>query len=216
MLRRLIAVASTAILISLALLVGAWAYMAGTTAPHIATSLDAVAPAEVGLVLGTERLMRGRYLNPFFSNRIDAAAALYATGKVKYLIVSGNQAGASYDEPRDMKAALVMAGVPADRIYRDNAGFRTLDSVLRAKSIFGQEKVIVISQRSHLERALFLAQAHGLNFQGFAATDPPRPLLLGNDLREAFARPWAILDVLVDRRPRLAGKAVALGVDPAT
>src|SRR6202034_2604013 len=104
--------------------------------------------------------------NPFFVHRIAAAAALYRSGKVQYLIVSGNQARGGrakggYDEPSDMRDALIASGVPAKRIYRDYAGFRTLDSVLRAKSVFGQDRVIVVSQHFHLARALFLAARHG-------------------------------------------------------
>ncbi|WP_158554709.1 SanA/YdcF family protein [Methylovirgula sp. 4M-Z18] len=220
MLRKLLVFGLAAVLVCLGLIVGAWAYIAGTTDSRITASVDAVEPAEAGLVLGTARLIHGRFLNPFFSSRIAAATDLYASGKVKYLIVSGNREDSGpyagiYDEAADMKDALVMAGVPAEKIYRDDAGFRTLDSVLRAKSVFGQDKVVVVSQRFHLERALFLAEAHGLNFQGFAAKDPTQMPLQHVTLREAFARPWAVLDVLIGRAPRIAGKAVALGIDPA-
>ena len=200
---------------------GAWAFIAQRGSERITASPAALEPVEAGLVLGTSRLLRGGRSNLYFTYRIKAAAMLFASGKVKYLIVSGNQedggrAAGHYDEPTDMRDALVAAGVPAARIYRDFAGFRTLDSVLRAKSIFGQDHVIVVSQRFHLERALYLAQAHGLNFQGFEAQDVPLRAGVRIRARELVARMGAVLDILIDRSPRMGGKPVVLGTDPPT
>jgi SanA protein len=115
-----------------------------------------------------------------------------------------------------MRDALIAAGVPPQRIYRDYAGFRTLDSVLRARSIFGQERVIVVSQRFHLERAIFLAAENGLSFQGFEAKDAPLRYEVTTKIREAGARLWALSDVLIGRAPRLQGRTVQIGVDPPT
>jgi SanA protein len=92
---------------------------------------------EVALVLGCSRNTAHGWSNPFFEHRIHAAASLYRSGKVRYFIVSGDNSRPGYDEPSDMKQALVERGVPADRIYRDFAGLRTLDSVVRAREIFG-------------------------------------------------------------------------------
>ena len=173
---------------------GPWALIEATSAARIYASLDDLPPAQAGLVLGSSRLVRNYVANPFFRNRIDAAAALFKAGKVEYLIVSGNQARGGrprggYDEPADMRDALIAAGVPAARIYRDYAGFRTLNSIVRAKQIFGQDRVIVVSQPFHLARALFLARGRGLDDDGFAAADVP----LRFGVRTLSAR---------DRRPR--------------
>jgi len=201
---------------------GAWFGLEASVAGRIHASPDELQPADAGLVLGTSRLVRGGYINPYFANRIAAAASLFVSGKVKYLIVSGNQsdggrAAGGYDEPTDMRDALVLAGVPRDRIYRDYAGFRTLDSILRAKLIFGQDRVIVVSQRFHLERALFLARGHGLDDDGFeAAEDAPMREEIATRIREAGARLLALIDVLDRREPRFAGKPIELGVDPPT
>jgi len=200
---------------------GAWFYIETTSAAHIYASPDDIAPAKAGLVLGSAKLVRNYVSNPFFRNRIEAAAALYKTGKVEYLIVSGNQARGGrprggYDEPADMRDALIAAGVPAARIYRDYAGFRTLDSVVRAREVFGQDRVIVISQAFHLARALFLARARGLADDGFAAKDPPLRFGVRAKLREIAARGLAVYDVLVGAEPRYRGHPVQLGVDNPT
>ena len=191
------------------------------TRDHIYASPDDLRPARAGLVLGSARLARNYVGNPFFRHRIEAAARLFKAGKVEYLIVSGNQARGGrprggYDEPADMRDALIAEGVPADRIYRDYAGFRTLDSVLRAKEIFGQDRVIVVSQHFHLARALFLARTRGLDDDGFEAEDVPLRFGVSTHLREIGARVRAVWDAWRRREPRFHGRPVALGVDAPT
>jgi SanA protein len=198
-----------------------WSVIALSSRPYIYASADALRPAKAGLVLGSARRLRDYVANPFFTNRIAAAADLFKAGKVEYLIVSGNQARGGrprggYDEPADMRDALIGAGVPAERIYRDYAGYRTLDSIVRARAIFGQDRVIVVSQPFHLERALFLARAHGLDDDGFAAEDVPLRYGLRTDLREIGARMAALLDVWLGTPPRRLGAPVQLGVDAPT
>jgi SanA protein len=198
-----------------------WAFVEVSSGPYIFQSVDDLRPAKAGLVLGSSRLLRNYVSNPFFANRISAAAQLYKAGKVEYLIVSGNQArggrpNGGYDEPSDMRDALIAAGVPATRIYRDYAGYRTLDSIVRAREIFGQTRVIVVSQPFHLARALFLARWRGLEDDGFAADDAPALLGLRTHLREAVARPGALYDLLVGTPPRRLGAPVQLGVDAPT
>ena len=221
MISRIFKLAAAALVLALLGGFGAWTYVAGRAAPMIHSSVETVPEAEAALVLGSSRLLPGGYLNPYFAYRIETAAALYASGKVRYLIVSGNQArggrnAGGYDEPTDMRDALVELGVPAASIYRDYAGFRTLDSVLRAKSIFGQQKVILVSQRFHLERALYLAAAHGLTFSGFVARDVTLSYDLKTKAREVMARIWAVGDVLANTGARYGGPPVVLGVDAPT
>ncbi len=197
----------------------AWTIVEREAAPRIHTSVEDLPQARAGLVLGTSRLLPGRYPNPYFEYRIAAAAKLYEFGKVDYLIVSGNQSQGGrptggYDEPNDMRDALVAAGVPGDRIYRDYAGFRTLDSVLRANSVFGQDRVIVVSQHFHLARALYLAAQHGLSYEGLEADDPSWRLNDLTKLREVGARVKAVFDTALGVGPRFGGARIALGVDP--
>ena len=148
----------------------------------------------VGLVPGTSSKYHGRD-NAFFTARIKAAALLYAAEKVKYLIVSGGRDGDS-DEPTEMKSALVAKGVPADHIYCDYAGNRTLDTVLRAQSAFGQEDFTIISQRFQNERALYFARRHGMmDTVAFNAANAPLGSTLKMYFREIPARAVAVVQV---------------------
>src|SRR6266705_17552 len=118
-------------------------------AGRIFTSLEMIPENDAGLVLGTSKLTRRGKPNLHFNQRITAAAALYHAGKVHHLLVSGDNHIASYDEPTDMRDALVAAGVPADAITCDYAGFRTLDSVIRAKEIFNLQQCTIITEEFH-------------------------------------------------------------------
>lgn len=166
----------------------------------------------VGLVLGTSRSVKGRP-NLYFRYRIEAAAALFHEGKVKHLIVSGDNHQAGYDEATDMRDALVAAGVPDSCITLDYAGFRTLDSVVRCKYVFGQTAIVVISQRFHNERALFIAQRYGINAIGFNAQDVPANYSWRTTLREYVARLGAVADLYVfHTKPKFLGKKVIISI----
>ena len=101
---------------------------------------------KVGLVLGTAKVLQNGRLNLYFKYRIEATVALYKEGKIEFVLVSGDNSVKGYDEPTDFKDELVKRGIPPEKIFLDYAGFRTLDSVIRAKEIFGQEQITIISQ----------------------------------------------------------------------
>ena len=164
------------------------------------------------VVLGCAKRLRDGGGNLFFAARIKTAAELWQAGRVEALIVSGDNHVKGYDEPSDMKSALVAAGVPEDRIVCDYAGFRTLDSVVRAKTIFGLDSFLVVSQDFHVRRAVFLGRCRGLDVHGVAAPLPAlgHRIRTRNALREALARTAAVLDILVFRRPRFGGPPVPL------
>lgn len=168
----------------------------------------------VGVVLGTGKFVNGRE-NRMYRYRIQAAAALFRAGKVEYLLVSGDKSRPDYDEPTAMKEDLVREGVPAERIYRDFAGFRTLDSVVRTSRIFQQREFTIISQRFHNERALYLAGHHGLNAVAFDAPDVSLRAGFKTKVREKFARAKAVLDVLLGVKPKFLGPAIEIGTSPA-
>src|SRR5579871_6317361 len=140
-------------------------------APYMRDDPAEVPEMDVALVLGAAPIGPEGGPNRYFEYRLDAAAALWKAGKVKYLLVSGDNSTPDYDEPSAMRAGLIKRGVPADAIYRDFAGLRTWDSVVRAQSIFGQKRLIIVSQRFHLSRALFLARETGIEACGFEARD---------------------------------------------
>jgi len=197
---------------------GAWAYVSARARGLVEESLAALPPANAALVLGTAPTVRGGRPNRFFTRRIEAAAALFAAGKAKYLIVSGNQSQGGhdrggYDEPYAMRAALIAKGVPATRIYCDYAGFHTLDSVVRAKEVFGQSDVIVVSQRFHAERAVYLARARGLAFTGYAAKDVSRLYGARTMAREVVSRLGAVWYAVSGQGARIGGAPITLGHD---
>lgn len=165
----------------------------------------------VAVVLGCSKKLANGRENRFFKKRIDAAVALFKAGKCPAIIVSGDNSTKDYDEPTDMKEALVAAGIPEAKIYCDYAGFRTLDSMVRAKEIFGQSKIIVVSQRFHNERAIYLASNRGIDAIGFNAVDAnlTRPTAIKNAIREVLARMKAVLDAhLLDTKPKFLGPKV--------
>jgi SanA protein len=170
-------------------------------------SVEAMPVREVGLVLGTSKETRHGKPNLHFNQRIEAAAELYRAGKVHHLLVSGDNHIATYDEPTDMRNALVAAGVPTNAITCDYAGFRTLDSVVRAKEVFGLSQCTIISEEYHCPRALWIAQQHGLNAVAFAAPDVSlKGWSLRADVREQFARAWCGVDLYVlHRQPKFPG-----------
>ena len=184
-----------------------------TSAQGLTYSIPSLIPHRcVGLVLGCSRQLPNGRDNLFFTYRIAAAVQLYEAGKVDYLIVSGDNHVVGYDEPTDMKYALVVAGIPAERVYCDYAGFRTLDSITRAKTIFGQTNVTVISQHFHNQRAIYIARHVGLDALGFNAQEVDPYSSFGTILREQFARIKTILDVCVlNTRPKFGGNSIVIG-----
>lgn len=186
----------------------AWVKRSAVSRCHHTVEMVPVTP--VALVLGCSPKVAGR-ANLFFEHRIAAAVALHRAGKVKAFIVSGDNGSHDYDEPTAMKEAMVARGVPEAAIYCDYAGFRTLDSVVRAQSIFGQSRFIIVSQHFHNERAIFLARWHGLDAVGFDAADVLRSIAPTTYLREYLARVQAVLDVtLLQTRPKFDGPPVMI------
>jgi SanA protein len=204
---------------ALALLVMLLAWVAERRLEALADACLSTEPSrlpdtDVALVLGAAPIGPEGGPNRYFEYRLDAAAALWQAGKVKYLLVSGDNRQPDYDEPTAMRDGLIKRGVPAQAIYRDFAGVRTLDSVLRAQSVFGQQRLIIVSQRFHLARALFLAREAGLDACGFEARDVDRPYSVFTTLRRYPSALRAYWDVWFDTPPRHTGPSIAIGVDP--
>lgn len=179
--------------------------------------IDSIPYNRTGLVLGTSKYLVHGGINGFWTARIDAASDLYHAGKISYIVVSGDNSHRNYNEPRQMRKALIAKGVPQDRIYLDYAGFRTLDSVVRIQRIFRQKNITVISQDFQNERAIFIAQQHGINAIGFNA-ESSTDNIFTTDIREFFARIRCVLDLYVwNSKPRFLGDAIRIGdknIDP--
>jgi SanA protein len=213
--RRLLRLAAIVALAGLFVAVLCDVWVDRAAAPRVKSQLAALQPAPVALVLGTS-WQTSQGPNVFYTARIKAASALFASGKVRGLIVSGDNRTRGYNEPAMMKADLVAAGVPAEYITQDFAGFRTLDSVIRAKAVFGQTRLIIVSQAFHAKRAVFIAQHAGIEAQGFAADQPAWNWQLRVRAREVLARAAVCLDLWVlHRKPHFLGKREPVGLKPA-
>jgi len=172
------------------------------------TEVDVIPKNNVGLVLGTSKKLSNGNVNLYYKYRIDATLKLYKAGKIQYVIVSGDNGNESYDEPTDFKNDLIAGGIPANKIYLDYAGFRTLDSIVRVKEIFGQNKVTVISQAFHNERAIYLAQNFDIDAVGFNAQDVSGRYGLKVKLREYLARTKVFVDILFNVQPKFLGEKI--------
>jgi SanA protein len=203
-----------AVLTTALLVFGCEWWIARVAAGRCSDEVTALAEAPVAVVLGTSPRMADGRANLFFLPRMEAAAALFKAGKVRALIVSGDNGTRGYDEPTEMKRVLTRMGVPEARIVCDYAGFRTLDSVVRAKEVFGQPKIIFVSQRFHNDRAVYLAKAFEIEAQGFNAADVPVTLSVKTYLREKLACVKAVLDVnVLGTRPKFLREKVTVSVE---
>jgi len=179
--------------------------------PFLYTSVEKIPYNKVGLLLGTAKILPGNRINLYFQYRIDAAVLLWEAGKVDYFIVSGDNSTKHYNEPLDMKKSLVERGVPAERIYLDYAGFRTFDSMVRAEKIFGQTSYTVISQKFHVQRAVYIGRRLKQDVVGFCAKDVTLYYGFKTKLREKLARVKVFVDFMFGKKPKFLGDSVEVG-----
>ena len=179
-----------------------------TTAGQLYSSVDSIPKNKVGLLLGTAKYQdKGRQIvNPYYQNRIDATVALYMAGKIDFVIVSGDNSTAYYNEPALMKADLIASGIPEEKIYMDNAGFRTLDSILRCRDIFGEDHITIISQSFHNERALYIANHKHITAVAFNAKSGGS--FWDEIWREKLARVKMLIDLLLNKQAKFYGERI--------
>ncbi|MGB1580879.1 MAG: SanA/YdcF family protein [Nevskiales bacterium] len=183
--------------------------------PYIYSAIDDLPLNHVGLVLGTSSYTRSGSNNLLFDYRMSAAADLYRSGKVQHLLLSGANPTQSYNEPRMMYQALIDKGVPHDAMTLDFAGFRTLDSVVRAGEVFRLGSFTILSQRFHDYRAVFIARQKGLDAIAYAVPEQTEKQIPRTWWREFFARVRAVLDVsLLGTQPRFLGEPVEIAPAP--
>ncbi|MFC8625042.1 SanA/YdcF family protein [Streptomyces anulatus] len=164
----------------------------------------AEAPArEVAVVFGAG-LWKGRP-TPYLAHRLDAAAELYRTGKVKVVLVTGDNSRVEYDEPDAMRTYLTGRGVPDERIVSDYAGFDSWDSCVRAKKIFGVDRAVLVSQGFHIHRAVTLCRSAGIDAYGVGVDEPRDATWYYGGARELAASGKAALDALLRPDPRFLG-----------
>lgn len=165
----------------------------------------------VGVLLGTSPKGRSGKPNVFYIRRVEACVALYKAGKIDRILVSGDNSRTTYDEPTCIKEDLIAAGVPDSVIYLDYAGFRTYDSMVRAKEVFGLSSFTIISQPFHNERALYIATRKGLDVIAFNALDVQlRRWQIRMTVREWLARTKAVMDVYTCKQPHFLGELITI------
>ncbi len=181
------------------------------TKNQIFSDINTIPENKVGLVLGTSKYFMNGSGNLFFKYRIEAAVNLFKANKIKHIIVSGDNHKLAYNEAADMKKALLEQGIPDSCITLDYAGFRTLDSVIRCKKVFGQDKFTIISQEFHNQRALFISNHYNIDAIAFDAQAVPEDLSITTTFREYFAKFKAVLDIYVlHEEPRFLGEPIKI------
>ena len=176
--------------------IGSNIWVVKSTADRVFFDAEQLGNHRVALVLGTSYKLVGGASNPFFEHRMDRASELYQLGKIDH-----------YNEPLEMQKALVARGVPTRAITLDYAGLRTLDSVVRSKEIFGQDKIMIITQTFHSYRALFISNYYGIDAVAMVADEPQFESSLKVRVREYFARTKAVLDLYVFKtNPQFLGE----------
>ncbi|UJF19968.1 YdcF family protein [Vibrio sp. SS-MA-C1-2] len=181
----------------------------------IYTDINTLPSRPVALILGTSKYVKGGNINAYYYYRVKTATDLYKEKKVNYLLLSGDNAHRSYNEPWTMKRDLLKAGIPEQAIYLDYAGFRTLDSIVRAKLVFQSNNFIIVTQRFHCERALFIAKHRDIDAICLAVPGPQGSSGLKVRIREVFARIKAILDIyILNQQPKFLGPSEPIGQQP--
>jgi SanA protein len=187
-------------------------WIVNTSADKLYADVNAIPVRDVGLVLGANKTAK-HGINLYFKYRIEAAAQLFKAGKIKHIIVSGDNHIKEYDEATDMQQALIALGVPDTCITLDYAGFRTFDSVIRCNKVFGQKSFTIISQEFHNQRAVFIAQKNNINAICFNAKDVPAKYSFKTNMREYFAKFKCVLDIyLLHTSPKFLGEEVKIEI----
>ncbi|ERJ19733.1 Vancomycin sensitivity protein [Salinisphaera shabanensis E1L3A] len=215
--RRILKLALSATGCVLLLIMGANAWVVSATRELIVDDMGRLGVHDVGVVLGTSPFTRYGNRNLLFTHRMMAAAELYAAGHVRHLLLSGANPDRTYNEPRKMYQALRRLGVPDDALTFDFAGFRTLDSVVRAQRVFGLDRFVIISQRYHDYRALFIARYNGAEAVAYIRPQEDRRQPLRAETREYLARFKAVIDLfLLSKGPRFLGPQRRIVIEPET
>jgi SanA protein len=178
--------------------------------PHIYTSVEDASTTHVVLIPGAPLIATG-VLSSIFIDRIDTAIALYASGKVQKILVSGDNSTVEHNEVNPVQTYLLEHGIPGEDIFLDHAGFDTYSSLYRARDIFGVTSVIIASQSFHLPRAVFIARNLGLEAYGIRAD--VGDVLLRNYVREVLANEKAFFDLFVHTKPKFLGEPIPITGD---
>jgi SanA protein len=168
--------------------------------------------AQVALILGAKVYNDGR-LSHMMQDRADSGLELYKAGKVQKILMSGDHGTKTYDEVNTVKDYLLERGVAPEDLFLDHAGFDTYDSLYRARDIFGVRSLVVVTQKFHLPRAVYIGRSLGLEVYGYAADKRPYQGMFWNETREVFARAKAFLAVSLGIKPKFLGEKIPIEGD---
>ena len=177
---------------------------------YIYNSVNEIPKNKIGLLLGTSKYAVTGQVNLFYKYRIDAAVKLFTNKKIKYILVSGDNSTKKYNEPKKIKEDLIKLGIPEQCIVLDYAGFRTLDSVVRANEVFGENTFTIISQNFHNERAVYLARKFNSNAIAFNAQSVNQEYGFKVYVREYLARVKVFVDLLFKVEPKFLGEKISI------
>jgi vancomycin permeability regulator SanA len=169
-------------------------------------------PIDCALVLGAGLRDDGTP-SDVLRDRLDEALVLYRRGRVRRILVSGDHQSATYDEPNAMRVYLEAEGIPPEAIFMDHAGLDTYSSMWRARHVFGASRIVVVTQRFHLARAVWCARSLGMEAEGSAADRHRYRGIAWLHVREVVSRTKAFVDISVGRAPRHDGPSVDLAGD---
>lgn len=173
------------------------------------------APRERVAIIFGAGLRRDGTPTTVLRDRVETGASLYFSGKAEKLLMSGDSQTEYYNEPEAMRQYAISLGVPDDAIVMDFAGKRTYDTCYRAKAVFGVESTLLVTQRFHLPRAVFLCNALGVEAVGVEANNRNywrRSLIFWN-IREQFATFTAFVDIFVDKPTPIIGQVQPIFLD---
>ena len=172
-------------------------HIENNTRPYITKTIGQLPFNEFGIVLGTSRYTKNGYKNRHYYERLDAAVNLYQQRKIKYILVSGYREDQYYDEPKHMKNYLISQHIPSSVIYQDFKGTRTIQSILRAKTIFNLSSFTIITQGYQNERAVYIARENNINAIGWSANGDFPKSDITSTIREYLARVLVFYEVQI-------------------
>ena len=174
-------------------------------------SLDKIDHVYCAIVLGTSKYLNNGKENQYYNNRVTAAAKLYLSGRCEKIIVSGDNRRKDYNEAKDMKDDIIKLGINENDIVCDYAGLRTLDSIIRFKEVFNQKQGIVISQKFHNNRAIYIGRSRGIELYGYNANDVDRYNGFKTRLREIISKFVCVLDIEIFKtNPKHLGAQISI------
>ncbi len=184
-------------------------YVVFSTKDKMYTDVNITPKAYVALVLGAKVHQNG---NPsiILKDRLDSAIELYNNAVIKRILLSGDHGTKTYDEVNSMKKYLIKNKIPTENIFLDHAGFDTYNSLIRAKKIFKIDTLLIVTQKFHLKRSLFIANKIGLSATGYIADKHLYPIAKKMYIREKLANIKALLELVLHRNPKFLGKQIPI------